>query len=383
VALDDRSPGGPGIYSRPRRSFRPLIAFWLVIIVAAGSGAAYLQYLGPPPPPRKPIVAPPAPPKPKDEVDKPPPAQPIADPDPRLEEASSLGPDRPLPKRGADGREPAAYYAARPQNPGPLPRIALVVDGVGLDAQLSRQAIALPYQIDLAFSAHARDSMDDLARAARAAGHECLVSIPLLVTGLMPPPYRQEDIFASGVLEANKSNLERALSNVRGCVGATNASDGQSGHEFAESTPAPFAKLVGDIEARGLLFLDARIDQSQDEPIGPALVPPLPQDPHLRRVTVDINISPQGGPEISPSAIEDNLGSLERQAAYSRSAVGLISLATSSDRDKARTLEEIADWARSVLNRHDIKLVPLSYIDPPPPPIVPPPAPPPASDQAQ
>jgi polysaccharide deacetylase 2 family uncharacterized protein YibQ len=367
VALGDRAPDGPGIYERPRRSFRGLITFWVITVGMVGGGMAYLQYKGPPPPPRKIELPPPAPKLADDLALLPPPPLPIADPDPQLEESSSLGPDRPLPKRGSDGREPAAAYAARRQNPGSLPRIALVVDGVGLDAKLSRQAIALPYQVDLAFTAHApdRDALTKLGKEAREAGHECLVSIPLSVTGVSPS-FSSTDIFASGVPDTNKINLDRALSNVRGCVGATSASDGQTGHEFADSTPASFASMVRGIEERGLLYLDARIDPSQDEPPGPPVSPPLLQDPHLRRVTIAINVAEERDPVINANKIEDNLAILEHQAANSQSAIGLISLATASDADKSQTLKQIADWARALPAHHEFKLVPLAYVDPPP-----------------
>jgi polysaccharide deacetylase 2 family uncharacterized protein YibQ len=378
MALDDQAGERFGIEHKPRRSFRSLIAFWMIVIGMLGGIAIYLQIQGPPPLPRKIEVPPPAPPKPRDMVEPAPKARAITAPDPALEESASasIGLDRKLPiKSGA--RESKDVYAAQAPVPGNLPRIALVVDGVGLDDALAAQAIALPYQVDLAFSAYPKTDIDigKLGKTAKDAGHECLVSIPMSETGVSS--FRQLDIYTSGTEQQNRENLERALSNVAGCVGATSASDGATGHEFASRVPAAFKTLVSQIEQRGLLYLDARVDQSHDVPLDP----PLPaDDQHLRRVTVAINIAPERDPAITPATVKDNLEILEHEAsaasspARGGSAVGLVSLATMSDPDKKTTLDVIKDWANRIMAEHSFKLVPLRYADPPP-------APPGASDQ--
>jgi hypothetical protein len=336
------------------------------MFVVVGGGAAYLQYEGPPAPKPK-IEAPLLVPKLADDLAlPPPPARPIAAPDSSLEQPADLVPGRMLPKAAGD-REAADVYAAARPNAGDLPRISLVVDGVGVDSELSRQAIDLPYQVDLAFSANAPagEELTKLVAEARKAGHECLVSIPLSVTGVSPS-FSSTDIFASGTQAQNDANLQRALSNVRGCVGATSASDGKTGYEFGRSAKQALIDLVAKIEQRGLLYLDARLDPALEEPPGPPLEPPLADNPHLRRVTVAINITPERGPTISPSQLEENLGDLEHHAANFKSAVGLISLATESDKDKGETLKEIKEWLTREVEKHEFKLVSLRYASPPP-----------------
>ena len=104
----------------------------------------------------------------------------IAPPDLALLAAIPDQPGRMLPVIGSDGRLPLAAYAAMP--PPVLPnqaRLALLVDGIGLDEATSAAAITeLPAPVDVAFSPYA-DENGKLAAAARARGHEMLVSIPM------------------------------------------------------------------------------------------------------------------------------------------------------------------------------------------------------------
>ncbi len=171
-------------------------------------------------------------------------------PDPALIERT---PEGLLPVRGADGRLPWQAYS-RPflADPG-TPKIALVVIGLGLSSKRTRAAIEkLPAEVTLAFSPYGR-RLQDLAREARAHGHETLVMVPM-----EPGDYPANDPGPLGLLTEltpaqNLQRLRRVLGRFAGHVGIVN----DMGSRFTAERGA-LAPIVAEIGRRGLLMLDAR-----------------------------------------------------------------------------------------------------------------------------
>ncbi len=100
-------------------------------------------------------------------------------PDPRVSEKTKAGL---LPKIGADGTRPAQLYA-RPFRVEPAkaaaPKIALMVGGLGLSANSTRDAIdRLPAAVTFAFAPYGGDLEADAARA-RERGHETVLQLPM------------------------------------------------------------------------------------------------------------------------------------------------------------------------------------------------------------
>jgi polysaccharide deacetylase 2 family uncharacterized protein YibQ len=100
-------------------------------------------------------------------------------PDPRLADKTKSGI---LPRIGADGAKPVDVYAkpfAVPIAKAALPRIALVLDGLGLSATTTRDALdKLPPAVDFAFAPYG-DDLESLAAQARDKGHETILQIPM------------------------------------------------------------------------------------------------------------------------------------------------------------------------------------------------------------
>lgn len=69
-------------------------------------------------------------------------------------------------------------HAPGPDHEPPAPRIAIVIDDLGLDARATREAIALPERHTLAFLPYGRQ-VSALAREAGEAGHELIVHVPM------------------------------------------------------------------------------------------------------------------------------------------------------------------------------------------------------------
>ena len=236
-----------------------LLGTWGVLVAGAAVTLATLQALGPPSPPaaRTAMTRPlpgllPPPPSPK------PAPGTIAAPDPSLMVRMPDQPDRMLPMIGADGRTPSVVYAASP--PGVLPnqaRLALVVDGIGLDGATSAAAIAqLPAPVSLAFSPYGTH-LDRLAAAARARGHEFLVSIPMEPEGSPDNDEGNRQLSPGNDDATNERNLTWVLSSLQGYVGATGAESGQSGEHVLDD-PSALATLTQTLASRGLIYVDPR-----------------------------------------------------------------------------------------------------------------------------
>src|SRR5262249_2352479 len=100
--------------------------------------------------------------------------QQVAAPDPKLLEATRHGQS---PRVSHDGMRPLAAYARKVDEArikSNMPRIAVVVGGLGIGASTTGEAIAkLPPSISLAFAPYGTD-LERVASRARGEGHEVL-----------------------------------------------------------------------------------------------------------------------------------------------------------------------------------------------------------------
>ena len=93
-----------------------------------------------------------------------------------------MTPRGPVPKIAADGVRPAEAFA-RPVKPLPgkpdAPRIALIVSGLGVSANLTTDALTKsPAAVTLAFMPYGGD-VERLVARARGEGHEILLQVPM------------------------------------------------------------------------------------------------------------------------------------------------------------------------------------------------------------
>lgn len=174
---------------------------------------------------------------------------PIAD----LVEKTAIGP---LPRIAKDGREPWKAYARPYTDKTARPRISIVIDGLGLRKAATETAITtLPPTISLAFSPYG-EGLTVRVRAARAAGHEVLLMLPM-----EPQDYPKNDPGPHAMLTSLKptENITRmhwVLSRFTGYVGVVN----EMGSKFTASEEA-MTPILKELKSRGLLFMDARSSQ--------------------------------------------------------------------------------------------------------------------------
>jgi hypothetical protein len=140
-------------------------------------------------------------------------------PDPDLVANTASGP---LPVVGPDGRRAWRAYARPFAAPTGQPRVAVVVEGLGMSEAVTKAAIdTLPGAVTLSFVAYTHDLQGALARA-RAAGHEVLVEMPM-----EPYDYPQNDPGPSTLRTdltptQNIARLEEVLAHGSGYIGIMN-----------------------------------------------------------------------------------------------------------------------------------------------------------------
>ena len=254
-----------------------------------------------------------------------------------LVEESQYGP---LPKVATDGRRPIDVYA-RPSKyavkaAGAPPRIAVLINGMGLSEETTAEAIkGLPAPISVAYGAYGRN-IQDWVEKTRGAGHEVLLQIPL-----EPLDYPTNDPGPHTLLttlppEENLKRLQWLMSRFTGYVGITNL----MGAKF-EPAQASFAPVLEEVKARGLLFVD---DGSVKESAGGQIAGAIGLD--FATADVQIDAVP------SPDDINKALASLEAVAKEKGFAIGIASA-------KPATIKQLSQWAGQ-LQAKNIILIPVS-----------------------
>lgn len=256
---------------------------------------------------------------------------------PDLSEETS---DGPIPRISAAGMTPFAAYA-RPLDgtvPQGTPMVAIVVTGLGINEQGSLDAIdQLPDQATLAFAPYGK-TLASTVSAARVAGHEILLEVPL-----EPFDYAQNDPGPQTLLtgEAPRANLDKLfwlMSRFGGYAGIIN----NMGARFTASA-ADFSPMMEELGARGLGYLD---DGSSNRSLAPQLAQGNRVPFSRADVTIDTNPS--------RAAILAALASLEAKAMENGHAIGIVSALPIS-------VAAVTEWSHG-LEAKGIVLVPASAL---------------------
>jgi uncharacterized protein len=247
----------------------------------------------------------------------------------------------PIPKIAADGVRPAEAFA-RPVRPLPgkpdAPRIAIIVDGLGVSASATSDALAkLPAAVTLGFMPYAAD-IETLAASARRDGHEILLQVPM-----EPFDYPDNDPGPQTLLTslAPAQNIDRLywlMSRFSGYVGLTNA----MGARFTASEQS-LAPVLRETAKRGLIFVD---DGSNPR----SLAGQIAGANNIPFAEVEVTL------DSVPSAdeIDRALARLEAAARERGAAVGLSSALPVA-------IDHIANWATAAAGR-GLLLVPITAV---------------------
>lgn len=165
---------------------------------------------------------------------------------------TAMLPPRPETKT-LSGGPPAwlRFATAAPVDVRDKPRVAIVIDDLGLDRPRSERVIALAPALTLSFLAYSGD-LPRLTEAARRAGHEMIVHVP------MQPVNTKIDMGPNGLAtdqskEEVLRRLDWDLGRFDGYVGINN----HMGSRFTGDAQA-MGWVMDELKARGLMFLDLR-----------------------------------------------------------------------------------------------------------------------------
>lgn len=267
------------------------------------------------------------------------PSAPEAQPtDQKLVETTSQGP---IPKIAANGMRPAEAYA-QPVKPVPgkpdAPRVALIVGGLGVSANITNDAISkLPGAVTLAFMPYSYD-VDHLAGRARRAGHEILLQAPMEPFNYPDNDSGPQTLLTSLSPEQNLERLYWLMSRFQGYVGIA----GAMGARFTASEQS-FAPILRETAKRGLIFVDdgANPRSVAARVAGASNLPFAKADMILDTVP-------------TAAEIDHALGRLEMAARERGVAVGMASALPVS-------IERIAKWAKAAESR-GLQLVPITVV---------------------
>jgi polysaccharide deacetylase 2 family uncharacterized protein YibQ len=244
-----------------------------------------------------------------------------------------------IPKIAADGTRPMDAFA-RPVQPLPgrpnAPRIALIVEGLGVSANATSDAIAkLPGQVTLGFVPYGTQ-VASLAEQARAAGHEIVLQVPMEPFDYPDNDPGPQTLLTSLTPEQNIDRLHWVMSQFQGYVGLANS----MGARFTASETS-FGPILRETAKRGLIFVD---DGSNPRSVAGQIAGAnnLP----FARADVIIDAVP------TPTEIDRALGRLEMAGRERGVAVGVASALPVS-------IEQIAKWAKSAASR-GLLLVPIT-----------------------
>jgi polysaccharide deacetylase 2 family uncharacterized protein YibQ len=256
----------------------------------------------------------------------------------RLLESSRHGA---IPRVAPDGTRPAEAYARPVGSLGGKksgPRVAIVLTGLGIGAQLTQDAIErLPAPVTLAFQPYGAE-VERAVNSARAKGHEVLLQAPMEPFDYPDNDPGPQTLLTSVGTDQNIDRLHWMMSRFQGYVGIVN----YMGARFT-STEIALAPILRETARRGLIFVD---DGSSPRSLAPQIA--------------SANNLPFGKAEIVldavPTAthIDRALARLEAAARERGMAIGIAAAVPAA-------IDRIAQWAKAAEGRGVI-LVPISTV---------------------
>lgn len=255
-------------------------------------------------------------------------------------EPARSSPPEPATAGDGHGKSPPAplerYASPTPDAALDAPRVAIVIDDLGLNRARSERAIALDSAVTLAFLTYA-DGLAKFARQARSAGHELIVHVPM-------QPHDSSWDTGRNTLRANLPSAERArrlnwaLQRFDGFIGVNN----HMGSAFTENRGA-MRDLLQSLRDRGLMFLDSR---TTAKTVAPSLAAEIGLPFASRDVFLDN--------DKDAAAIRRNLDKTVRIARETGQAIAI-------GHPYPVTLEVLADWVPKA-RAQGVALVPLSAV---------------------
>lgn len=261
-------------------------------------------------------------------------------PDPDLAPPLPHAPSVPKPGSPPPAAVPQAPYEipnAVPVTVDPQrPMIAFVFDDLGIDQPRSREALALPGPMTMAFLPYGHH-LQEMVRTARGNGHEILVHVPMAPLGLGIDPGPNALDSELGAVEILR-RLDWDLDQFSGYVGINN----HMGSRFT-ANPDSMRLVIAELRRRGLVFMDS---VTTPETKGYGLAAEMGVPYAVRDVFLDH--------DMAPDTIRRQLARVEKTAQRRGYAVAV-------GHPHDATLAIVRDWLKSPEIRA-FQLVPISAV---------------------
>jgi len=243
-----------------------------------------------------------------------------------------------IPRVSVEGARPLIAYAqpaADSSGNQKMPRIALVVTGLGISSTTTGEALKLPRGVTLAFAPYGSD-LERIASRARGEGHELLLQVPMEPFDYPDNDPGPQTLLTSLAPEQNLDRMHWLMSRFQGYVGVTN----YMGSRFTAADTA-LAPMLREVAKRGLMYLD---DGSSPRSVAGQIATSngLP----FAKAALALDAVP------TPNEIDRALLRLESMARDGSIAVGVVTALPVS-------LARIAKWAKTAESRGFL-LVPIS-----------------------
>lgn len=267
-------------------------------------------------------------------------------PAPELTEESEEGA---LPKIGKKGVKPWQYYAREAPARTDGPTIAVMVVGVGLNRTVSEAALHLPPAVTISLSPYAPQAAV-WASAARAAGHEILLDLPLEPAGFPAVDPGPLALLAGNSAGENEARLKRVLTRASGYIGVYAPASERFLHDAERAKPA-----LSFLAARGLLMVRGF---GADEPVMPEeksavdSAEPRLVAAHAALPMLVANISLEAG--TAPEAVDAQLLTLENEARRGGQALVVIEA-------NPAALKRLSVWMESI-EKKGFFIIPVSAL---------------------
>jgi polysaccharide deacetylase 2 family uncharacterized protein YibQ len=243
-----------------------------------------------------------------------------------------------IPRISVEGARPLVAYAqpaAESSGNPKMPRIALVVTGLGISSTTTGEALKLPRGVSLAFAPYGSD-LERIASRARSEGHEILLQLPMEPFDYPDNDPGPQTLLTSLAPEQNLDRMHWLMSRFQGYVGVAN----YMGSRFTASDTS-FAPMLREVAKRGLMYLD---DGSSPRSLAGqiSVANGLP----FAKASVVLDAVP------TPNEIDRALLRLESMARDGGIAVGIVGALPVS-------IARLAKWAKAAESRGFL-LVPIS-----------------------
>lgn len=248
---------------------------------------------------------------------------------------------RPSQAALANNADPPAWrrYASIYQTTKTMPRIAVVLTGLGFSSGATETAIEdLPPGVTLSFTPYTR-KLDQWIAQARGKGHEVMLDLPMEpVTYPIDDPGPQALLTRLDELE-NQQRLRWVIGRAKGYVGLA----ATMGSRFT-SSEAHLKPVLREIKDRGLMFLDNRESES-------SAVERLATELDLPHAVNDRTLD-EG--DVGKPVIDARLAQIERVALNDGASIAI-------GRPYPATLERLQEWVKTLEDK-GFELVPITVL---------------------